>query len=170
MISRNLQLSKIKAFWFLFIKSPTFLPKTLDKSLKICGEADWIYFILSTGGQYLCYLLIVAVMLTTKTLLLLIFINIILIQMLLLVPPGISLSGFRISIYLLSILLWLINIQNSDQPHELLPACSVLTFFPLTLKWLACIPSFFLCIKTWFPWIFAYFFQDKIISSWILSF
>jgi len=24
----------------LFIKSPTFLPKTLDKSSKICGEAD----------------------------------------------------------------------------------------------------------------------------------
>ena len=72
MISRNLQPSKIKAFWFLFIKIPHFsLPKTLDKSLKFCGEADWIYFILSTGGRFLCYLLILAVMLTTKTLLLL---------------------------------------------------------------------------------------------------
>ena len=37
-------------------------------------------------------------MLTTNILLLLIFVNIILIQMLLLVPPGISLSGFGISI------------------------------------------------------------------------
>ena len=40
-----------------------------------------------------------------QTLLLKIFVNIILIQMLLLVPPGISLSGFGISIYLLPILL-----------------------------------------------------------------
>ena len=47
---------------------------------------------------------------------------------------GTSLSGFGISIYLLPILLWLINIQNSDQLHELLLACSVLIFFPLTLK------------------------------------
>ena len=54
--------------------------------------------------------------------------------MLLLVPHGISLSGFGISIYLLPILLWLINILNSDQLHELLLVCSVLTFFPLTLK------------------------------------
>lgn len=43
-------------------------------------------------------------------------------------------GGFGISIYLLPILLWLINIQNSDQLHELLLACNVLTFFPLTLK------------------------------------
>ena len=41
---------------------------------------------------------------------------------------------FWISIYLLLTLLWLINIQNSDQPHELLLACNVRTFFPLTLK------------------------------------
>lgn len=34
----------------------------------------------------------------------------------------------------LPILLWLINIQNSDQLHELPLACSVLIFFPLTLK------------------------------------
>ena len=43
-------------------------------------------------------------------------------------------SGFGISIYLLPILLWLINILNSALHQEPLPLCSVLICFPLTLK------------------------------------
>ena len=40
-ISRNLQPSKIKACKFLFYQNPPlFCQKRLDKSLKICGEAD----------------------------------------------------------------------------------------------------------------------------------
>lgn len=42
-----------KGFGFLLIKSLTFLPKTLNKSPKICGEADRIYFIFSTGVNFL---------------------------------------------------------------------------------------------------------------------
>ena len=48
--------------------------------------------------------------------------------------PGILSSVSGISIYLLPILLWLINILNSVRHQELLPVCSVLTCFPLTLK------------------------------------
>lgn len=62
-------------------------------------------------------------MLTTNILLLLIFVNIILFLMPLPALHGILSSISGISIYLLPILLWLINIQNSVQPHELLPSC-----------------------------------------------
>ena len=139
-LSKSLS-QQIQGFQVSFLlKFPIFLLKALDNFIEKYG-AYWSirtvayggrYF--SIGGNFLYYLLTVAAMLTINILLLLIFVNIILIQMLLLVPPGISLSGFGISIYLLPILLWLINIRNSDQPHELLLACNVLTFFPLTLK------------------------------------
>ena len=79
----------------------------------------------SIEGDFLCYLLTVAATLTTNILLLLIFVNIILILTLLPALPGILLSVSGISIYLLPILLWLINILNSVRHQELLPVEAV---------------------------------------------
>lgn len=63
------------------------------------------------------------------SLLLLISINIILTPLPTLHEILSSVSG--ILIYLSQILLWLINILNSVLHQELLPVCSILTFFPL---------------------------------------
>ena len=139
-LSKSLS-QQIQGFQVSFLlKFPIFLLKALDNFIEKCG-AYWSirtvayggrYF--SIGGDFLYYLLTVAAMLTINILLLLIFVNIILILMLLPALYGILSSVSRISSYLLPILLWLINILNSDQLHELLLVCSVLTFFPLTLK------------------------------------
>ena len=86
-----------------------------------------------------------AAILTTSILLLLIFVNIILILMLLPALHGIPLSVSGILIYLLPILLWLINIQNSVLPQERLPVCSVLIFLPIDFN--AVSPNYFTVIN-----------------------
>ena len=88
----------------------------------------------STGGRFLCYLLIPAVIPPIKLLYSKTFVNIIRIPLFLLNQHGTSSNVSGISIFLIPMNCSAANTLSLVQNQGLLPACNVLIFFPLILK------------------------------------
>lgn len=129
-IYQDLQLLIYKVLRFLFIKIPHFFAKKIltnpTKNAELRTLVYKAYF--STGGDFICYLLIPSIVPPIKILLLQIFVNTILIRIPFLVPHGISLTAFGILIFPTQTKNLKIYILFWVHRQEHLPACTVPTF------------------------------------------